>query len=209
MTTTRLAMITATAFLALTPACALLSKSEPIVPRYFTPETIVMKSIDHAAPSGLELRLGRVDADAHVNAKLVRRDSKYEFAYYEERLWTEKPEAYVRRALARAIFDGSGVRQVLSGAATTLEVDVMAFEEVLKPAHVGRVELAYLLYDDRVVLLSGSVAIQRPIADAKDDAAADAIVEALAGAMSGAVDAVAVATTSELRAEASAQTRTP
>jgi hypothetical protein len=101
------------------------------------------------------------------------------------------------------------VRQVLSGAATTLEVDVVAFEEVLKPAHVGRVELAYLLYDDRVVLLSGSVAVQRPIADAKDDAAADAIVEALAGAMSGAVDAVAVATTSELRAEASAQTRTP
>ncbi len=154
---------TATAFLAaLMPACALLSKSEPNVPRFFSPETVVTKHFDRAAPSGLELRLGRVNAEAHVRDKIVRRDSTYEFVYNEERLWTEKPEAYVRRALARAIFDENGVRQVLSGIATTLEVEVVAFEEVVAPAHVGRVELAYVLFDDRVVLLSRSVAIEAP-----------------------------------------------
>ncbi len=204
MTTIRLATVTAAALPTLLTACALLSKSEPIVPRYFTPETVATKDVARAAPSGFELRLGRVDAKAHLNERLVRRDSTYEFSYYEARLWTEKPEAYVRRALARAIFDESGVRQVLSGAATTLEVDVVAFEEVVQPAHVGRVELAYVLYDDRVVLLSRSIAVQRPIGDAHGDAAADAVVAALAGAMADAVEAVAVATTSELRAEASA-----
>ncbi len=71
------------------------------------------------------------------------------------------------------------------------------------------VELAYVLFDDRVVLLSRSVAVERPITEAKGDAAADAIVAALAGAMSAAVDAVALATTTELRAEASTQVKVP
>jgi cholesterol transport system auxiliary component len=157
-----------------------------------------------ATPSALELRLGRVNAKADVGNKIARRESTYEVVYYEGRFWTEKPDAYVRRALLRAIFDDRGVRQVLSGAATTLEVDVLAFEEVVKPAHVGRVTLAYSLYDDRTVLLSRTVTCERPIADASGDAAAEAVVEAVTGAMGAAVDAVAIATTAELRAEAAA-----
>jgi cholesterol transport system auxiliary component len=187
------------------PSCALLSKSDPVVPRYFSPETSVTKGVGPpATPPALELRLGRVSADAYVKSKVARRESTYEVVYYEGRFWTEKPDAYVRRALLRAIFDDRGVRQVLSGVATTLEVEVLAFEEVLKPAHVGRVTLAYSLYDDRTVLLSRTVSFEQPIAGASGDAEADAIVEALAAAMGAAVDAVAVATMTELRAEAAA-----
>jgi cholesterol transport system auxiliary component len=189
----------------LTPSCALLSKSDPVVPRYFSPEMTAAKAVDGpATPSGLELRLGRVSAEAYVKSKVARRESTYEVVYYEGRLWTERPDAYVRRALVRAIFGDRGVRQVLSGVATTLEVEVLAFEEVVKPVHVGRVTLAYSLYDDRTVLLSRSVTFEHPIDHASGEAEADAIVEALAGAMGAAVDAVAAATTTELRAEAAA-----
>jgi cholesterol transport system auxiliary component len=194
----RAALIAATAYLALLPACALLSKSEPFVPRYFSPEAPSAGRFEPVAPSGLELRLGRVNAQASVKASIMRRDSAYEVAYYEERLWTEKPEVYVRRAIARALFDDGGVRHVLSGVATTLDVDVIAFEEVLQPAHVGRVTLDYTLADDREVLLSRRVTVERPIAPSKADDA-QAIVAALAGALSAAVDALAVATTAELR----------
>jgi ABC-type uncharacterized transport system auxiliary subunit len=209
MTFARASTIAAAAVLALAPACALLTKADPVVPRYFSPDAVTTKHVGPVAPAGLELRLGRVNAESYMRDRIVRRDSTYEVVYYDDCLWTEKPEAYVRRALSRAIFDERGVREVRSGVATTLQVDVLAFEEIVKPEHVGRVELAYVLYDDRVVLLSRSVAVERPIAPAKGDAAAAALVGALAGAMSAAVDAVALATTAELRTEASAQAGSP
>jgi cholesterol transport system auxiliary component len=201
----RAAPIAATACLALTASCALLSKSEPILPRYFSPEAITTGHPQPGAPGELELRLGRVNAAAYVKAEMVRRDSAVEISYYEERLWTEKPEVYVRRALTRALFDPRGVREVVAGPAATLDVDVVAFEEVVHPAHVGRVSLAYTVSDERVVLLSERVTIDRPVRQARGAASADAIVEALAEALSAAVDAVAAATTSELRAEALAR----
>ena len=117
--------------------------------------------------AGLELRLGRVNADAYIKDRIVHRDSAYEVGYYDDRVWTEKPEAYVRRALARALFDERGVTQLLSGVGATLDVDVVAFEEVRAPAHVARIELVYVVYDDRVVRLSRSVVVERPIAPAE------------------------------------------
>lgn len=203
----RLASTLGLAGLAFVSACALLSKSDPIVPRYFTPETAT--GGDPVAETGLELRLGRVNADEYLKDKIVHRDSTYEVGYYEERLWTDKPEAYVRRALARAIFGHRGVREVVSGVGTTLDVDVVAFEEVRTPRHVGRVELAFVLYDDRVVRLSRSIAVERPIADSKGDGAAVAAVEAIGEALDAAVDGIADATLAELRTEAASSKATP
>lgn len=195
--------------LTVTPACALLSKSDPITPRYFSPEPVVTAHVEPVADTGLELRFGRVSAGAAIRDRLAYRDSTYEVGYYDERLWTDKPEAYVKRALAHALFDRRGVRQVLSGIGATLEVDVVAFEEIRGPAHVGRVELTYVVYDDRVVRLSRSVAVDRPIAAAKGDAAANAVVQALAEALSEAVDTIADSTVTELRAESAAARTTP
>ena len=189
-------------FLALAPGCALLTKSDPVIPRYFSPEAPAPSRSTLAGDgSGLELRLGRVTADAYIKDRIVHRDSAFEIGYYDDRVWTEKPEAYVRRALARALFDERGVTQLLSGVGATLDVDVVAFEEVREPVHLARIELVYLVYDDRIVRLSRSVVVERPVALAKGDASANQAVKALSGALVAAVDAVANAATSELRAE--------
>jgi cholesterol transport system auxiliary component len=189
--------------LALGSGCALLTKSEPVVPRYFSPE-----AADPGGPranaTGLELRLGRVDADAYIKDRIVHRDSEFEIGYYDDRVWTEKPQAYVRRALARAVFDERGVTQLLSGVGATLDVDIVAFEEVRAPAHVARIKLVYEIYDDRVVRLSRAIVVERPIPPSKDDATANETVQAMSLALAAAVDAVADAAASELRSEETA-----
>jgi cholesterol transport system auxiliary component len=200
--------LAAMVLLVLAPGCALLSKSDPVVPRYFSPEAAAPSRPNVAADAtGLELRLGRVNADAYLKDRIVHRDSAFEIGYYDDRVWTEKPEAYVRRALARALFDERGVRQLLSGVGATLDVELVAFEEVRVPAHVARIELVYVVYDDRVVRLSRSVAVERPIPPAKGDAAANEAVQAMSEALVSAVDAVADAATSELRAEEASATK--
>jgi cholesterol transport system auxiliary component len=191
---------------ALGPGCALLTKSEPVVPRYFSPESVEPPA-PRATATGLELRLGRVNSDAYIRDRIVHRDSDFEIGYYDDRVWTDKPEAYVRRALARALFDERGMTQRLSGAGTTLDVDVVAFEEVRAPAHVARIKLVYAIYDDRVVRLSRSLVVERPIPPSKDDAAAGEVAHAISVALVAAVDAVADAAAAELRSEEAPPTK--
>ena len=50
--------------------CAVLLKSDPFVPRYFSPESAATRT-DPIAPSGLELRLGRVTAAAYLKERIV------------------------------------------------------------------------------------------------------------------------------------------
>jgi cholesterol transport system auxiliary component len=184
--------------------CALLTKSDAFVSRYFTPETGEPVPVP-AAASGLELRLGRVNSAAYIKDKIVFRDSAYEVGYYEGKRWTENPEVYVRRAVERALFDRRGVRRVVYGAATTLDVDVVAFEEVLVPKHVGRVQLSYSMMDDRVVRFARSITVERPIASAASDVRAEATVEALSTCLVAAVDGLADQAVAELRVESSGQ----
>ncbi len=195
--------------LALAPACALLGKSDPMTPRYFSPESAAAPHASDPSDGALELRLGRVTSDAFIRDRMIHRDSPYELGYYDERAWTEKPETYVRRAVERELFDAHGLRRVVAGAATTLDVNVVAFEEVRQPSHVGRVELTFVLYDDRSVRVSRTVVIDRPIADAKGDAAADAAVSAIGDALSAAVVEVGGSVVTELRSESQAAKATP
>jgi cholesterol transport system auxiliary component len=182
----------------LTVSCALLTKDAPIVPRYFSPDSYAPSQDVQAPPTtSQELRLGRVNASAYIRDQLVHRDSLHEVGSYEEIRWTEKPESYVRHALEQAIFARRGVHQVVSGGAMTLEVDVVAFEEVRGPPHVGRIRLDYKILDDRLVRAARSVVIERPIAPASGAAAADAMVSALAVALNDAVEVVAKATLAE------------
>jgi cholesterol transport system auxiliary component len=190
--------------LGLLPACALLGKSDPMSPRYFSPENPGTPHAVDPTESGLELRLGRVDSDAFIRDRMIYRDSAYELGYYDERAWTEKPETYVRRAIERQLFDEHGVRRIVSGDATTLDVDLVAFEEVRHPAHVGRVQLAFVLYDDRSVRVSRTIIVDRPIVDAKGDATASAAVSAIGDALTAASAEIASAVVTALRSEAQA-----
>src|SRR4051812_29381315 len=104
-------------------ACALTSKSDPIVPRYFSPERPGEALRAGAKPEKplAELRLGRINSAPYLDERLVFRDSDHEFGYYEERRWTETPDEYLKRRLARVLFEERGLRHVVGGFAPTLE----------------------------------------------------------------------------------------
>jgi ABC-type uncharacterized transport system auxiliary subunit len=180
--------------------CALLSKSDAFVARYFTPE-VAASPAEPSAPGELELKLGAVNSAAYIKDDIIFRDSTYEVRYYAETRWTENPEVYVRRAMAQALFARHGLRQIVYGRGTTIDIDVLAFEEVLAPRHVGRVMLAYSIVDDRIVRSARSIMVERPIANVPKDTAASAMVEALSAALADAADAIAIRAVAELRAE--------
>jgi ABC-type uncharacterized transport system auxiliary subunit len=182
-------------------ACALTSKSKPLEVRYFTPArpdppaaSPPLAGPEPKAAPPLELRLGRVDAASYLREKIAFRDSDHEVGYYETLRWTEAPDAFVRRALGRALFQQHGLEEVVSGIAPQLEVELTAFEEVRAPRHVVRVEMTWKLRDHRNVLLQRTVAVEKPI----DDASPGAIAVAMGAALDEAVEAIVTDVIAEL-----------
>jgi cholesterol transport system auxiliary component len=112
--------------------------------------------------------------------------SPIEVTPYETLQWTEEPEAYVRRALARALFDERPIDEVVSGAAPTLEVEVIAFEEVTY-RHAGRVALRYELQNDRTTIARGTISIERRATRPN----IEGVVEAIGAALDAATEELA------------------
>jgi cholesterol transport system auxiliary component len=169
--------------------CALLGKNDPLVPRYFTPE------FDGDAPrapvrSDLQLRLGRVEGWSHVRERMVARNSARELFYYEDRRWTERPEIYLRRALSRTLFEERGVVASLSGRAVTLDVELIAFEEIEQP-HKARMQALLVLRDDRIGLLEETITVEQPVAKTEQADQAGAVVDALSQALQAGVTRIA------------------
>lgn len=197
MTCLRLLLGTAgLALLVSTSGCALLSKSDPLTPRYFSPEPASAGAGDapERAPKGLpggaampELRLGRVTAASYLGERLVYRTSSYELGFYEDRRWTEKPDAYFRRSLSRALFEQGGARRIVSGGGPTLDVELVELAELTTPAHVARVRAVYVLYDPRAVRIEATVTVELPIRATPAEARASEAVRALAEALQSAV----------------------
>ena len=176
-------------------ACALLGKAEPRTPHYFTPEsdsTVPQATApQRVQPETRRLRLGSVSGGSQLRERIVFRDSAHELAYYEDRRWTERPEAYLRRALARALFEERGLVRVVLGSAPTLDAELVAFEEIRTPERRAHVQVIVTLDDDRGGSVQATLNIERPIrvAVANDDAAA--VVEALSGALEQCVTQIA------------------
>ncbi len=191
---------------ALMAGCALTRKSSPMEVRYFTPARPGASSAASpplagpapAVPARLQLRLGRVDGASYLTQKMAYRDSANEVGYYETLRWTESPEAFVRRALERALFEQHGVQEVVSGVAPALEIEVTAFEEVRAPRHVVRVELTWKLRDHRTVLVQRTVVVERPVADAADGELGNVVANATGEALAEAVEAVVAGVVTEL-----------
>jgi cholesterol transport system auxiliary component len=178
--------------------CALLGKSEPVVPRYFTPE--YEGSAAAPAPRGdLQLRLGRIEASSHLSERMAARRADREIVYREGRRWTERPEIYLRRALSRAIFEDRGVVESLSGRSVTLDVDLIAFEEIEQP-HQARMQAQLTLRDDRIGLLEETITVDQPVTAQGDPAAA--VVEALSRALHAGVTRIADRVVSKLVTQA-------
>jgi len=187
--------------------CALTSKSDPLTPRYFSPDesrgrgqiaATTTEEREGETRAG-ELRLGRITAASYLGERIVFRDSNYELGYYEDRRWTERPDAYLRRAVARALFEDRGIRRIVSGVGPALDIDLTELAELRAPP-VVRVRATYVLYDERLVRRQATLTIERPIpgaATAKESA--ETAARAMADAFGDAVNQIAERVAADLR----------
>ncbi len=178
--------------------CALMSKGTPSEMRFFSPENI---DVHHVAPRALppvaRLRLGGLTSSANLRYPIVHRESAVELDLYETLRWTENPEDYVRRSLSRALFEDGQLEEVVGGAALTLDVEVISFEESRRDGRrVGRIQLGYQLHDERSVLKSGVVAVERDATGA----GIEPVVAAIGSAMDAATSELAKSVVTQLRA---------
>lgn len=169
--------------------CALTSKATPVDFRYFSPENAQTREPSPASDR-VPLRLGRISSSGTLRTRIVHRDSAWELGTYETLRWTDNPEVYVRRSLSRALFEDRAFAQVVGGPAPALDVEVIAFEELRKPnGRAGRVQLRWVLHDDRATLGSGVVTSEK---DAEGENI-EQVVAAIALAMNEASDGIAIA----------------
>jgi uncharacterized lipoprotein YmbA len=178
--------------------CALTSKAAPLAPRYFSPELREESSPHPAANAGLELRLGRIEAAAHLEQRLAYRSDESELGYYDSWRWTEPPEAYLERALVQQLFEQRGLVRVVSGPAPTLDVELSSFEELRSGAARARVELRLSLRDERRSLLERTLRVEQAMAPGAPADAPLRLTRALSAALEQAVGELAALVTPEL-----------
>jgi ABC-type uncharacterized transport system auxiliary subunit len=183
--------------------CALTSKSDPTLLRYYSLDAPRPREHPAGSPATgsppLQLRLGRVNAASYIRDRIAFRDSSVEVGYYDDLRWTEKPEAFVRRDLARALFEDEGVQEVVGGVGPTLDVDVDSFEELREPKHVALVALSWQLRDDTVVLLRQTIKVERPLEERpKEKSSARGLAVALSAGLDDAVDQIVKAVVPKL-----------
>jgi cholesterol transport system auxiliary component len=166
-----------------------MSRGEALSVRYFSPvSTPVRPGSASAQAPRRSLRLGRVRGAPYLRERIAHRESPYEVGFYDDREWTERPEAYVRRALERKLFEERGFERVTGGPALTLEVEVVAFEELRAPhVHGARVAVRYEIHEDRAVLEGRTIAIDRAVAGARFED----VVAAISGALDEVTDRIA------------------
>lgn len=180
--------------LVLLAGCVFRDASEP---RFYQPDARSLAGSDAAPPpaSGKPVRLQSVSATPFLRERMVWRSSAVEYGLYEQRRWSEPPAGYVQRALETALRDTPGLRLTDALDAPTLRVELVAFDEVLAPAHVASVALVVSLRGrDRARLLDRTFTAERPIpADtgaavaAASGQALDAVVAEVAGAVATAL----------------------
>jgi cholesterol transport system auxiliary component len=132
---------------------------------------------------------------------LVYRDSPYEVGYYQERRWTESPDEYLSRRLAQVLFEQRGIHRVVSGIATTLDVELTAFEEVRAPVRLARVQVIVRLQTQRLVAWEATLAVEQPLRTKPGGDAETDLVAGLGLALRVLVDRIADRVVSELVSE--------
>lgn len=170
--------------------CALTDKADPLEVRYFEPSAHPMRTAAVVDEDPRPLHLGRLEAAAHLRQRIVVRTSAVELASYEGLRWTEKPEEYVRRALSRALFEQAGLVHAVTGGGDTLDVEVLAFEEVRRgDRRFAAVAMHFGVHDDRVVIDSGTVRVETPVASPADEP--EKLAEAMGRALAEATEQLA------------------
>lgn len=195
------AFVCGAALAGLLGACALTGKGDALYPRFFSPEAEPSAVVPAPpATAGLALRLGQVDAASHVEERFAYRVEPSELSYYEDRRWTEPPERYLRRALERELFERRGLRRIVSGPGSTLDIELTSFEELRTPPARVRLALSFSLHDDRQSQLERHVVVERPLPTSPSPASARDVATAMSLALASAVQTVSDQVAQELHA---------
>ena len=181
---------------ALLAGCLFRNTAAP--PRYFAPGSAAVEGeADAPVVGGVPIQLRSVHGIDFLRENIVWRVSQVEYGQYRERLWSELPATYVQRALAAALHRTRGLRLTDDVHAPALRVEVVAFDEVLAPAHAATVSLAASLRGaDGGLLLDGTFTADAPIAG--DDPAT--MAEAMGRALDDVTTAVATAVAAAVHA---------
>lgn len=184
---------------ALQSSCALTGKADALSPRYFSPEQVARRE-KVPNPQHLELELGLVSSASHLDERVAYRLSSAEVGFYDDRRWTEIPEAYLRRALERELFEQRGLQRILTGSAPTLDVELTAFEELRGKPTKARVSLSFSVHDDRRSLLERSINVEREVTEQAGADAGARLAATLASTLGDAVVSVGDLVSAELSA---------
>jgi ABC-type uncharacterized transport system auxiliary subunit len=190
-------------------ACAFFGKSDPLEPRYYSVESGKSQA---PAPAGSELargqtlKLGSIEGGSHLRDRIAYRSSDRELGFYDSRRWTERPEAFFRRALAHALFEERSLVRAVSGSAPTLEVELTDFDELLTPRHAVRVRARVLLADQRVARFEHTFSVEQPVASQAESF--DSVADAMAVALERCVDEIGDRVVAELSSLAGEATST-
>jgi len=151
-------------------------------PRFYRPASITLDAADDddapPAATGVAVRVKSVRSAPFLRERMVWRASGVEYGLYEQRRWFELPSRYVRRALGTALDDTPGVRLGDATAPARLDVEILAFDEVLT-AHHAHVVLAVKLRNGAETRLERTFAAEVPIAGDDGTAVAQAMGRAL------------------------------
>lgn len=198
------AMLAATLGLLVGGGCALTSKGEVVSARYFSPEHASAKRAPRQVTRA-ELQLGQVSSASHLDERMAYRLSSAEVGFYDDRRWTELPEAYLRRALERELFEEQGLQRIITGGGPTLDVELTAFEELRGKPTRARVTLRFSLHDERRSLLERSIDVEREVSARGGSDEAARLAQTLSTTLGDAVVSVAEQVSAELAAAKQAE----
>ncbi|HKO53099.1 MAG TPA: ABC-type transport auxiliary lipoprotein family protein [Polyangiaceae bacterium] len=167
-------------------SCALTSKGDALSPRYFSPAP-VRAANSPKATRAFEMRLGQVSSASHLDERIAYRIGGSEMGFYDDRRWTEIPEAYLRRALERELFEQRGLSRIVTGEGPTLDVELTAFEELRNQPLKARVTLAFSLRDQRRSLIERTLEIVQPVGERASSDPAQRLAETMTQALDDAV----------------------
>ena len=187
---TRMRTAVAAAVMMMLAGCLFRSSDAP---RFYRPASMALDAADDddapPAATGVPVRLQTVRSAPFLRERMVWRSSAVEYGLYEQRRWFELPTRYVRRALSTALQETPGVRLGDASAPARLDVEVLAFDEVMSKHH-AHVVLAVSVRNGTETRLDRTFAAETPI-NGHDGAA---VAEAMGRALDDVVKQVATAT---------------